>query len=114
MKPHRDASALAARLSAAANTPVPLPLPAQQDEPVAAQAPIAIPVLPTPIKAKRAGASAKAAANKNSADSRPITLRPSAELLNRYVMAAAERTREAGRVVSAQEVMIDVLERGRP
>lgn len=112
MKPHRDASALAARLSAAANTPVPLP--AQQDESAAAQAPIANPVLPTPPKSKRAGASAKAAANKNSADSRPITLRPSAELLNRYVMAAAERTREAGRVVSAQEVMIDVLERGRP
>lgn len=112
MKPHRDASALAARLSAAANTPVPLP--AQQDEPAAAQASVANPALLTPPKAKRAGASTKVAANKNSADSRPITLRPPAELLNRYVMAAAERTREVGRVVSAQEVMIDVLERGRP
>lgn len=109
MKQHRDAGALAARLSAAAATPVPLPsAPEPAEEPQAA-APIIVGAAP---KVKRGGA-AKTAANKNAAaGSRPITLRPTPELLNRYVLAAAERTRQAGRVVSAQEVMLDVLERG--
>lgn len=109
MKPKRDAVALAARLSAAAATPVPLPsAPEQKEDPQTADSLI---VSAAP-KARRGGI-AKTAANKNTAaGSRPITLRPTPELLNRYVLAAAERTRESGRVVSAQEVMIDVLERG--
>ena len=45
-------------------------------------------------------------------DSVPITLRPSSALLSNYVLKAAERTREEGRVVSAQQIMIEVLERG--
>jgi hypothetical protein len=43
-----------------------------------------------------------------------ITLRPSRELLVRYRNAAAERTKKEGRVVSAQEIMLEVLEHGRP
>jgi len=45
-------------------------------------------------------------------DSVPITLRPSGELLKKYVLKAAERTTEEGRVVSAQQIMLEVLERG--
>jgi hypothetical protein len=108
MKQHRDSSALAARLSAAAVTPVPLPSAA---EPQDNDRPADIGVQAT-AKPKRGGAT-KAPANKNApAVSRPITLRPAPELLNRYVLEAAERTRQSGRVVSAQEVMIDILERG--
>jgi len=41
-------------------------------------------------------------------------LRPERELLTRYTLAAAERTKKEGRVVSAQEIMLEVLQRGRP
>jgi hypothetical protein len=41
-----------------------------------------------------------------------MTLRPTRALLTRYTLAAAERTRAAGRVVSAQEIMLEQLERG--
>jgi hypothetical protein len=34
-----------------------------------------------------------------------------AALLNKYVLKASERTREEGRVVSAQQIMLEVLER---
>ena len=44
-------------------------------------------------------------------DTVPITLRPSGALLSKYVLRAAERTREEGRVVSAQQIMIEALER---
>jgi hypothetical protein len=44
-------------------------------------------------------------------DTVPISLRPHRALLNRYIMAAAERTREEGRVISAQQIMLEVLER---
>jgi hypothetical protein len=43
-----------------------------------------------------------------------ITLRPTRALLNRYTRAAAERTLKSGRVCSAQELMLEVLERGKP
>lgn len=46
------------------------------------------------------------------ADTVAVTLRPPKALLQRYVHAAAERTQQAGRVVSAQEVMLDQLARG--
>ena len=41
-----------------------------------------------------------------------ITLRPDRALLNRYTIAAADRTRKEGKVISAQQIMIEVLERG--
>jgi hypothetical protein len=34
------------------------------------------------------------------------------DLVNRYVLAAADKTREKGRVVSAQEIMLAQLEKG--
>lgn len=106
MKPNRDASALAARLGAAANTPIPLPEP----RPVPALVQTVVTTEAPPARPKREGGT-KAKRSK-SAETRPITLRPAPELLNKYVLAAAERTRETGRVVSAQEIMLAVLERG--
>ncbi len=106
MKPNRDASALAARLGAAANTPIPLPEP--RPAPPLVQTIVtseAAPAKPT----REGGTKAKSS---KPAETRPITLRPAPALLNKYVLAAAERTRETGRVVSAQEMMIAVLERG--
>mgnify|MGYP003382239983 CR=1 FL=1 len=108
MKPHRDASALAARLGAAANTPIPLPQRTpQQTIPVV----VAPDPEPEPEKPSRASV-ARSKAEKAPVTTRAITLRLSADLLNKYVLAAAERTRETGRVVSAQEIMLAKLGRG--
>lgn len=98
MKPNRDARELAARLSSAAAQPVPLPIPsveAQSASPPqsAAHSPAPLPVKPL-------------------IDTIAMTLRPSRSLLQRYTMAAAERTQKEGRVCSAQQIMIEVLERG--
>jgi hypothetical protein len=41
-----------------------------------------------------------------------ITLRPDRALLLRYTNEAANRTRAEGKVISAQQVMLEVLERG--
>lgn len=115
MKPHRNASELAARLGAAANKPLPLPEPTPltwvatpAPTPVAAAAP-SLQATPetaraTPKKAKRVEEVKETVA---------ITLRPSRTMLIRYTMAAAERTRETGRVISAQEMMLEQLERAR-
>lgn len=101
MKPSRDALALAASLTSAAQTPLPLPQPAQEPagldrtmkaEPTATQ---------KPTKAKATGTV-------------QITLRPDRGLLDDYTFQAAERTKIERRVVSAQEIMLEVLERGRP
>jgi hypothetical protein len=40
----------------------------------------------------------------------PITLRPTSALLGKFVLKASERTREEGRVVSAQQIMLEALE----
>src|SRR5579862_5464943 len=100
MKPNRDASELAARLAGAAATPVPLPPPPAN-------------TTPPPVKEPPAIAH-KAAARKGrpSIDTVGITLRPSKSLLQRYTLAAADRTRKAGRVISAQEIMLERLEDG--
>ena len=107
MKPTRDAVALAASLTTAANASLPLPdraaaevvsIPPRTEAPSRAEAP----------QAKKTGKV------KPVADTVGITLRPERELLNRYTMAAAERTKKEGRVVSAQEIMLEVLQRGRP
>jgi hypothetical protein len=105
MKPTRDAAALAASLTTAANASLPLPeapagdvvsMPQRREAPARAEAP----------PAKKT--------SKAKPDTVGITLRPERELLNRYTMAAAERTKREGRVVSAQEIMLEVLQRGRP
>jgi hypothetical protein len=117
MKPHRNASELAARLGAAANKPLPLPEPtpltlvptpapmASTTVAAATPAPVAYePARAAPKKAKRVEEVKETVA---------ITLRPSRTMLTRYTMAAAERTRETGRVISAQEMMLEQLERAR-
>jgi hypothetical protein len=107
MKPTRDAAALAASLTAAANTSLPLP----------ERAPAEVVAMPqrkeAPAKADEPEAK-KQGKVKQAADTVGITLRPERELLTRYTMAAAERTKKEGRVVSAQEIMLEVLHRGRP
>jgi len=40
-----------------------------------------------------------------------VTLRPSRDLLATYVGKAADRSKEEGRTVTAQEIMIEVLAR---
>jgi hypothetical protein len=106
MKPTRDATALAASLTTAANAALPLP------ERVAAV--VAMPSRPEASEEAEAPRAKKAGKAKPVADTVGITLRPERELLNRYTMAAAERTKKEGRVVSAQEIMLEVLQRGRP
>jgi hypothetical protein len=106
MKKHRDSDELAARIAVAASKPagsvsvapvgsVPQLQPAND--------------VPTAAAPRRKRAAKKAA----DADTVPISLRPARALLNRYVLAAATRTQEAGRVISAQEIMLEVLERGQ-
>lgn len=105
MKPNRDAAALAAALTSAAAAPVPLPPraapPANDPAPAA---PIEAPPQegpPKPSKTKKAPP-----------DTVGITLRPDRALLLRYTNEAADRTRAEGKVISAQQVMLEVLERG--
>ena len=101
MKPNRDASELAARLATAASKPPALPAaPAEKTALVDAPAQMA-PVRP-PAAPKGRPAS----------DTIGISLRPARTLLQRYTIAAAERTRQIGRVVSAQEIMLEQLEQG--
>jgi hypothetical protein len=107
MKPTRDAAALAASLTHAANASLPLPQRAAADVVAMPQRLEASAEVEAP-RVKKAGKA------KPAADTVGITLRPERELLNRYTMAAAERTKKEGRVVSAQEIMLEVLQRGRP
>jgi hypothetical protein len=104
MKPHRDAAALAASLTVAANTPLPLPQTA-----LAAAASTAS---PKDTEAESNDPPKKSRKVKVVAETVGITLRPDRELLNRYTMAAAERTKKEGKVISAQQIMLEVLERG--
>jgi len=101
MKPNRDANALAAALSSAAAAPLPLPPKSAEN------------VVEMPARAE-ARPSRKAPRQKAIADTVAITLRPDRELLNRYTLAAAERMKKEGRAVTAQEIMLEVLQRGRP
>lgn len=117
MKKNRDSSDLAARLSAAANQPAgrsPAVAPAPTVAPISA--PVLVASTPA-VKAPAATAIApptrsKARKSKPSEpDTVPITLRPSSALLSKYVIKASERTVEEGRVVSAQQIMLEALER---
>ena len=108
MKPNRDAAALAASLSAAAAAPLRLPERPSPPEPAIASLPPPVVAAPAPKPARTPRAAAAAVATVG------ITLRPGTKLLNRYTLAAADRTREEGRVVSAQQIMLEVLERHAP
>ena len=110
MKKNLDSSELAARLSAAAKQPagastVPQPVLVSQS-PETKPSTIEQIQVPTGEKQKKA--------KPKEVDTVPITLRPSSDLLNRFVLKAAERTREEGRVVSAQQIMLETLERSVP
>ena len=121
MKKNRDSSELAARIAAAASQPAgrssaPAPVHAPVLAPVAAPvlvspAPVAKPKAATPVVAP-APAPAKTKKTKPAEpDTVPITLRPSSALLNKFVIKASERTVEEGTVVSAQQIMLEALER---
>jgi hypothetical protein len=110
MKQNRDAAALAASLQTAATTPLPLPA-HNQERRVAASSPPASPTEP----ARRGHARLRQKTGKGRLtppETVGITLRPESELLNRYVLAAAERTRKEGKVISAQQIMLEVLATG--
>lgn len=106
MKKNRDANDLAARIAAAASRPAGMSsavAPELASSQSASKAPVTAPFASRP-KGKKAKADVS--------DTVPITLRPNSALLNRYVLKASERTREEGRVVSAQQIMLEALERG--
>ena len=104
MKKNKDSSDLAARLAAAASQPV-----------GAKAVPPAAPILVSPAPEAKVSAGAPARSKtkkvKPEQDTVPITLRPSSALLTKFVLKASERTREEGRVISAQQIMIEALER---
>lgn len=113
MKQPKGVADLAARLGAAVTSPLVspaavAPAPISLPEPAAAQAPA-----PARERARTAAkAVGKDAAKKEPADTMQLTLRPSRTLFARYVAAAADRSRQLGRVVSAQEIMLEILEKG--
>jgi hypothetical protein len=112
MKPHRDSTALAERLKQAASTPLPLPHPEPVLVPVPELETVAAPETePTITKSVRTKAP-KPKAKKEGRDTVGVHLRTPRDLLDRYTLAAAERTKRERRVVSAQEVMLEQLERG--
>jgi len=105
MKKNRDASELAARIAAAAKQPagmssVPMPLQTAPEPPPKAAI---VRATAEPEKPKKAKV--------KEPQTVPITLRPDSALWNKFVLKASERTREEGRVVSAQQIMLEALER---
>ena len=113
MKPNRDAHALAESLRSAAEAPLPLPLPKPIAESQAAAPAIDAPEPKAEQPPKlQAVAEKRRAKAKDAADTVQIALRPSRALLNRYVLASSERTRKEGKVISAQQIMLEVLETG--
>jgi hypothetical protein len=107
MKTNRDAAVLAASLTQAANTPLPLP------QTSVIQAPSGVVAEPAP-EPTLAALTRKPRKLKLVTETVGMTLRPDRELLNQYTMAAAERTKKEGKVISAQQIMLEVLERHKP
>jgi hypothetical protein len=99
MKAVKGVDDLAARLTSANATPL-----------VAPQAP-AVPVSPEPMETQ-AKRERKTISKKAPTDTMQLTLRPTRSLNARYVAAAAERSRREGRVVTVQEIMLEILEKG--
>jgi hypothetical protein len=107
MKKNRESSELAARLSVAANQPA-----GTKSAPVAAvPAPVLVSSTPEAKVSVAAPTRSKPKKAKPELDTVPITLRPSSALLSKFVLKASERTREEGRVISAQQIMLEALER---
>ena len=120
MKQPKGVDDLAARLGAAAASPLVSAPAVAAPAPAPAAAPAPAPEAeaePAPTRARRGGPRAaakpaKAAEKKEPADTLQLTIRPTRTLYARYVSAAADRSRQLGRVVSAQEVMLEILEKG--
>jgi hypothetical protein len=110
MKKNANSLDLAAKLTAAANKPAG----AASVQPPVLVSPAAATTSPAEGPAPTTSRAKKEKAQPKEPDSVPITLRPSGKLLNKYVLKAAERTREEGRVVSAQQIMLEVLEGSVP
>jgi hypothetical protein len=106
MKAAKGVDDLAARLTSAAATPLVAPAAAP------APAPAVTTPAATPAKRERKAVAKKDAAKKEATDTMQLTLRPTRTLYGRYVAAAADRSRQEGRVVSAQEIMLEILEKG--
>jgi len=104
MKAAKGVDDLAARLTSAAATPLVAP--------IAAPAPAVTTPAATPAKRERKAVAKKDAGKKEATDTMQLTLRPTRALYGRYVAAAADRSRQEGRVVSAQEIMLEILEKG--
>jgi hypothetical protein len=105
MKKNRDSSDLAARIEAAARQPAGTS---------SAPAPVLVSSAPVVREPAAESAPARSKAKKTKPkepDTVPITLRPTSALLNKFVLKASERTREEGRVISAQQIMLEALER---
>jgi hypothetical protein len=107
MKKNRDSSELAARIAAAASQPAG----AKSAPAAAAPAPVLVSSTPEAKVPVAAPARSKPKKSKPEQDTVPITLRPSSALLSKFVLKASERTREEGRVISAQQIMLEALER---
>jgi hypothetical protein len=111
MKPTRDAAALAASLSKAATAP--LPLPTMPPEAPAVPANTSIGPEETKIAAvTTTPAPKRVTKQKIVSDTVQVTLRPPRELLERYIIAAADRTRDEKKPISPQQIMLEVLEKG--
>ena len=107
MKVSRDAAALAASLTSAASAPL------QAPERRLALAPMPEQVAPQPPKEVAAPKLPKQSKKmKELADTVQMTLRPSRQLAEDYVIEAAERSKRERRVISAQQIMLEVLENG--
>jgi hypothetical protein len=106
MKPNRDADALAASLSRAATTPLPLPAA------MPPAAPANTSIAPEEKKVAAAQAPKKVTRKKIVSETVQVTLRPPRELLERYIIAAADRTRDDKKPISPQQIMLEVLEKG--
>jgi hypothetical protein len=106
MKKNRDSSELAARIAAAANQPA-----GAKSTLAAAPAPVLVSSTPEEKVPVAAPARSKRKKTNPEQDTVPITLRPSSTLLSKFVLKASERTREEGRVISAQQIMLEALER---
>jgi outer membrane biosynthesis protein TonB len=123
MKKHRDADKLAKRIMEAASKPpgitstpraAPEPMPVKIEEPPKAAEPAAP---PAPVKVEQEPRAPKKAVKREAKkaandDTVPMSLRPPRSTLQRYVQAAAHCTQAVGRVVSVQEIILEVMERG--
>jgi hypothetical protein len=105
MKKNHGASELAAKLSAAAKQPA-----GMSAVPKPPQAITESPAKPAP-RQTAANSSKPPKAKVSEPQTIPITLRPDSALWNKFVLKASERTREEGRVVSAQQIMLEALAR---